>query len=104
MYPLRCINVHVEPAARRAIRASPIVAKRTRVEIRTPTGKSNYISPQKADQLFLAGAILWTDETHLYAITATPSSEGDYSGVLTKRQQWIPLQSGYAGPTVLQLI
>ncbi len=51
----------------------------------------------------MAGEILWTDETHLYAITSTPSSEGDYSGVLTKRQQWIPLQSGYAGPTVLQL-
>jgi hypothetical protein len=96
--------VTVSPAARRAIRASPFVAKRTRVEIRTPSGRSNYVSPSRAEELFQAKLISWSDGTHLYATSTSPSTIGDYSNILTRRCQWIPTTSGWAGPTVLQLV
>lgn len=79
------------------------MAKRIRVEIRLPSGKSNYVSPEHAAKLFDQKLIAWTDESHLYAVSTQPSGIGDYSNVLTKRCEWIPTPSGYAGPTVLQL-
>ena len=80
------------------------MAKRTRVEIRTLTGKSNYVSPQKAQQLHEQKRIIWTDDAHLYAIMSIPVGFGDYSNVLTNRCLLTVRQSGYAGPLVVQLL
>lgn len=84
--------------------APPYVAKRTRIEIRTLTGKSNYVSPQKAEQLFQEKRIIWTDDAHLYATMSLPHGFGDYSNVLTNRCLLTVRQSGYAGPLVVQLL
>jgi hypothetical protein len=80
------------------------MAKRIRVEIRTLTGRSNFVSPQRAQELFQEKFIQWADGSHLYAYSVERAGQSDVSNILTKRCQWVPTQSGFGGPTVLQLV
>lgn len=79
------------------------MAKRTRIEIRTLTGKSNYVSPQKAEQLYQEKRIIWTDDRHLYAMMSLPTGYADYSNTITDHCYLAVRQSGVAGPLVVQL-